>query len=121
MKKLVTLSVFAFVAACLLSAPEQAQARPQYVGAVAKKFEAVKAGLDEKKCGVCHGDGGKNKKQVSDFGKAIAKALGEKNVKDEAKLSEALDKVAAMKVKEGADGTYGDLLKAGKLPEPFKE
>ena len=62
----------------------------------------------------------KDKKKVSDFGKLLAKELGEKNVKDEEKINAAFDKVAKMKIKEGEEKTYGELLGDGKLPEPAK-
>ncbi len=110
------LGILAVVA--LIAAPHQADARPQYHKAFAAKFEKVAKEANEKKCAVCHGDEGKNKKQVSDFGKALAEALGAKNVKEEDKINEALDKVAKKEFEPGK--TYGSLLEAGKLPAPYK-
>ena len=105
---------FAVVAGFVPLAP-QAQARPQYLKAFAGKYESLKAAADEKKCGVCHGEGGKNKKAVSDYGKAVAEALGEKNVKDEAAIAAALTAVEGKKCGDG-DKTWGDVLKAGLPP-----
>lgn len=120
MKKLITVCVAALIAACILSAPQQAQARPEYQKAFLGKYgenEAIKKAVEEKKCGVCHG---MKKSDRSEYAKALGKALDAKMVKDEKKILEALGKVDEMKIKDGEDKTYGALLKDGKLPEPFK-
>ena len=66
------------------------------------------------KCAACH-NGGDDKKKRNDYGKALAAALGEKDVKDPEKIKAALDR--AVKEKSGTDGkTFGDLIKEGKLP-----
>lgn len=86
------------------AAPQQAEARPQYLKAFMGKYDIAEA--KEKKCGVCHGEGGKNKKVVSDYGKALGKALGKKNVKSADDIAAALGKI---------EGDYPGL-KEGKLP-----
>ena len=121
MKKLATLMALVAVAGLLIvAAPQDAQARPQYPKAAAKKYTKVADALGEKKCGACHGGDplGKNKKLLSDYGKALKEALGAKNVKEEDKINAALDKAAEKPVKKGEDATFGSLLKDGKLPPP---
>lgn len=111
MKKFVVLATLVAVAG-LFSAPQQAEARPQYLKGFTDKYDIAEA--KEKKCGVCHGEGGMNKKTVSEYGKSLAKALGEKNVKGSDDIASALDKAA--KADAGGGKTFGDLLKDGKLP-----
>ncbi len=113
MKKIATiLSLVAVAAMFIISAPQQAEARPQYAKAFMAKYDIAEA--KELKCGVCHGKGGMDKKTVSDYGKALGKALGMKNQKDEAAIGTALDEAA--KADAGDGKTFGDLLKDGKLP-----
>lgn len=121
MKRIVGLCLAGCGLMALMGAPQQVQARPQYSTAFIAKYETVKKEANEKKCGICHGDEGKNKKQKSDYAKALEKALGEKNVKDKQAITEAFAKVEKEKIKEGSEMTYGELIKSGKLPEPFKE
>ena len=113
MKKIISCLAIAAVASCLLA--PQAQARPQYHGAV-KEAYPDNALVGEKKCGVCHGHGGdgKDKKVISDYGKAFGEAAGAKNQKDADKLKAAV-KTAGEK-KEG-DATFDSILKGGKLPK----
>lgn len=114
----VLLGIFAFGAMLCLPAPREAAARPQYLKAFSEKYPKVAERASELKCGVCHGDSGKNKKAVSDYGKALGKALGEKNVKGKDELAKALDEAGA---KDSGDGkTYKELLEAGTLPAPAK-
>ncbi|WP_417851177.1 hypothetical protein [Thalassoglobus sp.] len=94
------------------AAPQQAEARPQYLKGFIAKYDIAEA--KEKKCGVCHGEGGKNKKMVSDYGKALGKALGKKNVKSADDIASGLDEAA--KADAGDGKTFGDVLKSGKLP-----
>lgn len=89
-------------------------ARPQYPRAISKHYPAAADALKAAKCGACHGEGGKNKKALSDYGKALKAGLGGKNVKDAEKIMAAIK--AAGEKKEG-DTTYDELLKAGKLPK----
>lgn len=111
MKKIIACLAIAAVASCLLA--PQAQARPQYHGALKAAYPDNTL-VAEKKCGVCHGKGGMDKKAVNDYGKVLAEAIGAKNCKDEAKLKEAIK--AAGEKKEG-DHTYDSILKGGKLPK----
>ena len=111
MKKFVTFMAVAALANCVFA--PLAQARPQYAKALGEHYADNKL-VAEKKCGVCHGEGGKNKKVVSDYGKALAEALGAKNEKDEAKLAAGIKAAGAKK--EG-DKTYDAILKAGELPK----
>ena len=114
------LALVAVAGLMMITAPRQAAARPKYYKALITKYADAKEEAAKVKCGVCHGGPkGKNKKQLSDYGKAMKKALGKKNEKDAAKIDAALD--AAAKEKCGDDTTYGDLLKEGKLPPPFKD
>ncbi len=94
------------------AAPQQAEARPQYLKGFIGKYDISAA--KEKKCGTCHGEDGKNKKKVSDYGKALGKALGKKNVKGADDIAKALDEAA--KADAGDGKTFGDILKSGKLP-----
>lgn len=119
MKRLASLAALAAVAGLMMVvAPQSVDARPQYLKAFTEKYEKVKEEASEKKCGVCHGNEGKNKKQLSEYGVALKEALGAKNEKDADKISAAYDKVAEKKC--GDDKTFGDLLKDGKLPPPHK-
>lgn len=93
-----------------------AAARPKYASVMTKQYEdlAKKHGKNGKlTCAVCHPS--KSKKDRNNFGAAMTKALGEKNVKDEDKIKEALVKLE--KEKSATEGkTFGDLIKDGKLP-----
>lgn len=69
------------------------------------------------KCNVCHV--GTKKKDKNAYGIELDKLLDKKaDVKDAAKIQDALKKVAEMHSKPGDDSspTYGDLIKEGKLP-----
>ena len=114
MKKLIACMVVAAFASCL-SAP-QAQARPQYNKALGETYKENKL-IGEKKCGVCHGKGGMDKKVVSDYGKALAEALGKKNEKEVEKIAEGFKKVGE---KKQGEKTYDEIFKAGELPEAAK-
>ena len=111
MKKFVSFLAVSAFASCLFA--PQAQARPQYDKAL-KAHYSENTAVKEKKCGVCHGKGGMDKKVVNDYGKALAEAIGAKNCKDEAKIKEGLSK--AGEKKEG-EKTYDEILKAGELPK----
>ncbi len=120
MKKFASLMAFLVVAGLMMvNAPQEANARPQYLKAFGEKYEKVADAANEKKCAICHGDEGKNKKLVSDYGMALAKALGKKNQKDADAIDEAFGTVAEMKP-EGGEKTYGEMLGEGELPAPHK-
>ncbi|MGE4001248.1 MAG: hypothetical protein AB7I48_13620 [Planctomycetaceae bacterium] len=112
------LALIAVAGLMMVTAPDQAAARPQYLKAFKEKYE--KLAEEAKDCGVCHGgEKGKDKKQLSDYAMELKKALDAKNVKEAEKIDAAFDKAAEKKC--GEDKTYGDLLKDGKLPPPYKE
>jgi len=104
------------VGATGLMRPEAVQARMQYFNAFKGEYKKLDANkVDETKCGICHGgEKGANKKKLSKYAQEIGKAVGGKNVKEEAKIKEALK--AAEKGDAGGGKTYGDLLKEGKFP-----
>ena len=102
-------------AALLVPAPE-AQARPKHLSIFGKFYEKEldKETIGKSKCNVCHEKTQKSKKFRNPYGMELSKLI-EKNEKDEAKVIEALKKVAESKsCVEGK--TYGDLIKDGKLP-----
>lgn len=105
MKRLMFIVAAVAVVGLFAAAPQQAEARPQYLKGFVAKYDIAEA--KEKKCGVCHGEGGKNKKTVSDYGKALGKALGKKNVKGADDITAAL---------EAAEKGFEKYLKEGKLP-----
>ena len=74
MKKIALFVAMAYVAGLFAA---DAQARPDYVKGL-KKAYADNSAIGEKNCGVCHGEGGRNKKKVNDYGKALGEALGAK-------------------------------------------
>ncbi len=120
MKKFISFMAVAALVSCLFA--PQAQARPQYAGALKETYPDNKL-VAEKKCGVCHGKGGMDKKVTSDYAKALAEALGGKNVKEKDKLAEGFKKVGAEKVdpKKDDSKTYNEIFKAGELPAPAKD
>src|SRR5687768_8328538 len=120
MKKIVLAVVAAAVAVSFVGgiASNTASARMQYKAEFDKKYMAEgsamhKALEGKSNCHICHQ--GKDRKNRNAFGATIAKALGEKNVKEPAKIIEAIGKAEKEKV-EGSDKTFGDLIKEGKLP-----
>lgn len=78
--------------------------------------------VKDAKCLVCHGKNaaGKDDKKVRNaYGKALKKLLNKKtDAKDPEKIQKALEKVAGEKVDESKPDspTFGDRIKAGKLP-----
>ena len=113
MKKFIAFLAVAAVVSCLFAS--QAQARPQYGGGIKKAYPDNAKVNVEKNCGVCHGGvNGADKKKVSDYGKALAEALGGKNVKGDDKVADGITK--AGEKKEG-EKTYDEILKAGELPK----
>jgi mono/diheme cytochrome c family protein len=118
MRKLLALSgvlvlVVAFVAAT------EADARPQYQKQFQAKYKKV-TGAKKAKCNVCHRkkQAGEKGKPRNDYGVALKKLIPKKNCKDVKKILKALtdaEKVKVSKDKKEKE-TYGDRLKAGKLP-----
>jgi len=98
-----------------VAAARDAQARPKYFATFKETYPKLAEEADKVKCNICHY--GDKKTNRNDYGKAIAKSLGEdaKNVMDAEKIKEALKK--AEKEKSSTEGkTFGDLLNDGKLP-----
>jgi len=78
---------------------------------------ALAAAVKKEKCNVCHV--GTKKKDRNSYGEALAGLLDKKtDLKDKAKINDALDKVAAMKsdAKDPNSPTFGELIQQGKLP-----
>ena len=112
---------------------QPAKSRPQYKTQFIKKYadpdssddkvKSLVAAVKEANCLVCHE--GEKRANRNPYGKELASLLkpadapaGFKGETDPKKISEALDKVAEIHVdaKDPKSPTYGDLLKAGKLP-----
>lgn len=119
------------IAATVSLKTDSAQAFPQF----AKGFQAKYIGDGStdaqkslavafkaaKKCNTCHDpnkrtpEGKKSKKFRNAYGEALHKYLGKKDKKDKAKILASLEKIEGLKA-EGAGQTYGQRIKAGKLP-----
>ncbi len=81
------------------------------------KEKAFAEACEKARCYVCHV--GASRKNRNVYGQALAKLLKrETDRQDKKKIQAALDKVATMKAKPGdpKSPTFGDLIKAGKLP-----
>lgn len=108
-----------FALAVLVS---NAAARPDYKKASDMKFEEspIAEKVKEAKCNLCHF--GKTKKNRNDYGIALSKHINKETYTEMKsdkpalikKVGEALDKLDEEKNPEGE--TYGDRIKAGKLP-----
>ena len=97
----------------LITTNDNAQARPQYNKAFPKKYEGLASQAKKVKCGVCHAGkkNAKDKKPRNDYGMAVQKALGKKNVKGADAIDAGLTKAEKAKNKKGV--TFGSLIKAG--------
>lgn len=117
MKKLLMIGGLMAVAIVLLASP-QADARPQYNKAFLKRYPKLAVAAKKVKCNVCHRKkkAGEKGKPRNDYGAAIVKAGMKKNCKIAAKIVEALLKTEKSVVVKGKKETFGDRLKAGKLP-----
>ncbi len=116
MSKLLTLGGV-MVLAIAFVATDEAEARPQYQKSFLAKYTNVKQ-AKKAKCNVCHRKkkAGEKGKPRNDYGAALAKNLPAKNCKVAAKIVEALTKTEKVKVAKDKKETFGDRLKAGKLP-----
>jgi hypothetical protein len=75
--------------------------------------KALAEAVETAKCNVCHV--GKSKKDRNAYGEALAELLDKNEDKSNVeKIRASLEKVAGMESPDG--GTFGDRLKAGKLP-----
>lgn len=110
------LFVVGAVAVVVSTSPQRAEARLQYLRFFGGKYENLKDQVKVAKCAVCH-PAEKNPKKLirNNYGKALEKALEAKDVKNKAVVDAALKKIEKepSAVKEM---TFGDLIKAGKLP-----
>jgi hypothetical protein len=121
----VVCGTFAAVAVFCLALPAKADKAfrdefiAKYVQTTSKdaKDVAFARACEEAKCTICHE--GLNKKKRNAYGQELAKLLKRDTDKEnKAKIQAALDKVAALKAnpKNPNSPTFGDLIKAGKLP-----
>jgi hypothetical protein len=108
--------VLALASLVWLTSVRPAEARPGYYAVWLSTYPDVAQKNNVKatvRCNVCHF--GKSKENRNDYGKAIVKALdGAKNVKDKAKVTDALK--AAAKEKNADGKTFQELLEANELP-----
>lgn len=108
-----------FSAMLVVGQSKQAEARPQYRTQFKKTYpDLAKKQGKAVNCLVCHekkDDGKPDNKKRNIYGKALTKAVGKKNQKDKKKIEEALKKTEKEK-SAIKDMTFGDLIKAGKLP-----
>ena len=92
--------VCSLVVVFLVASERPGVARPNYKKCFDTVFKGV--GKDNKtNCNVCHVAGSDDKKRLNHFGKAVAEELGEKNVKDDAKIIAAIKAAAKRKCKSG--------------------
>jgi hypothetical protein len=136
MKKVCLTLCCGLLAAGVLSSirPNTASAFPEFKKEFDKKYigdestpeqKAIAAAVKVAKCNVCHDpnkgpDGKVSKKNRNAYGEALHKFIGKKDKKDLPKIQDALVKSEAMKNGDGP--SFGELLKAGKLPiEPIAD
>ncbi len=123
MKKAGMLLLCGLMAAAFVGWTRTADARPQYKKEHDAKYKgsSIEAALEEVKCNACHY--GKKKTDRNDYGQALVKAGLTKESFMEKKgdekglakhIQESLEK--ALKEKSEGGQTFGDLIKAGKLP-----
>lgn len=106
------------LAVVLLVASERpGAARPNYKKCFDVVFKEI-AKNNKTNCNVCHVAGTDDKKRLNHFGKAVAEELGEKMVKDEAKIIAAIKAAAKRKCKSGE---WGERLAKGLPPCDCKE
>ena len=120
MRKILFVFGIVLISSILLSNADTVQARLKYKKTFDKQYKELKAKVNTN-CNVCHVPK-KKKSERNNYGVAVRKALKalvdeipKKGVTDDKKIKEALTKAekekSAMK-----DKTFGDLIKAGKLP-----
>lgn len=104
----------AMVGALVLLGQDSVHARKPYHDVFVAAYPELGEAAKTAKCNVCHfGDAKKNR---NDYGDAMVKALaGKKNLKEgDEGIKTALKAIEAEKGAEGK--TFGELIKAGKLP-----
>lgn len=137
MKNLIGMIAFTILASCLT---QEAHALPDFKKAFANKYAAkheskdFQAAVKKASCNACHVKGAKKNVQ-NEYGKLLNKLIegdADKIIKDAKKegkeagdkakadilaaLEKAFDKAAKEKSEKGKGPTYGELIKAGKLP-----
>lgn len=125
MKKVIALLLSgSLVCGVMFASPQQAEAVPQFM----KQFQVIYIAEDNSdpavlefakavetaKCNICHK--GKSKKDRNPYGEELSKLLDKKDdAKNDPKIQEALKSVEDKKA-DGAELTYGELIKQGALP-----
>ena len=106
----------ALTVAWTATSPKTVEARPKYKEVFAEKYPALEAQVKKVKCGVCHPPGAEEKKKArNNYGKALGKVLGAKNVANKDTIRKVLTKIEAEpSATEGK--TFGDLIQAGQIP-----
>jgi hypothetical protein len=100
----------------VIASAQPATARPEYNKEFWNLYKKELAGQTAK-CAVCHD--GANKKVRNNYGEALEKKLGVRNVKDSARIINALRETE--KEPSAVPGlTFGDLINMGKLPASKK-
>ncbi|VAX35737.1 hypothetical protein MNBD_PLANCTO02-2664 [hydrothermal vent metagenome] len=101
----------------VITSQQQANARPKYIKVFAKTYPELGKLAKTAKCLVCHPK--KSKKTQNSYAKAMKLGLPKKNCKDLDAIKKAL--VAAESKPSDVKGkTFGELIKAGKLPNAKK-
>jgi len=116
------ITILALLAGVLAFANSPVEARTKYRTQFQKSYEKVAAN-HKINCFVCHkkmANGKIDKKHHNNYGEALEKALGAKNVKNGNKIKEAFGKIEKKKSAEKGK-TFGELLEAGKLPGKSEE
>ncbi len=80
--------VFALSGLAIVLGVTSAEARPLYKTVWERTYEVSSQRID---CALCHP--GKSKADRNQYGQALADELGEKNVKDETKIEEAIRRI----------------------------
>jgi hypothetical protein len=106
-------AIIATVVLCSWLAPSPIEARPQYKSAFERLYGRGKARIT---CDFCHAKGEKSKKPVNHYAKDLAKALGEKNVKDPSRIQDALRDIEGKSCTGGR--SYIERMRAGYYPCP---
>jgi hypothetical protein len=75
----------------IIPAPEAARARPLYKSVWEEMYHERLPDRTKVSCGLCHPTNSKAKK--NEYGKALEKELGERNVRDRERIRDALEKI----------------------------
>lgn len=113
MSRIACAAVCVAVLGLCLASTTPAEARPPYLAAFKTEYPAMMEKAEATKCNICHF--GDKKSNQNDYAKAFGGKLGAKNVKEAAKIAEAL-KAAEGEASSTEGKTFGDLIKAGELP-----